>query len=153
MRFVALLSLALLSACATMVEGTTDTVTLSSTPEGATCTLERGGERIGAVASTPGSVSLSKSRNDLVVQCSKPGYRPETKVVQSSFTGTTFGNLLLGGVVGVVVDAASGANSQYPKDIRIDMAEEPRPAAAPMAGQYPLGIMPVSYHPATMAGS
>ena len=132
-RFAALVLMALLPACATVVEGTSDTVTLSTTPAGATCTVDRNGERVGAVAATPGSLRLSKSRHDLNVTCTKEGYQPATTTASSRFTGATFGNILAGGVVGVVVDAASGANNRYPPDVRLDLAENPAPPPAPLA--------------------
>ena len=42
-------------------------------------------------------------------------------MLASSFTGATFGNLLLGGFVGVVIDASSGANNKYPERIVVVM--------------------------------
>jgi hypothetical protein len=42
-------------------------------------------------------------------------------VLSSKFTGATVGNILLGGIVGVVVDAASGANNKYPERVTIVM--------------------------------
>ena len=52
--FAALALAALLPACATVVEGTSDTVTLSTTPAGTTCTVDRNGERV-AVTCPPRS--------------------------------------------------------------------------------------------------
>ena len=89
-RFAALALMALLPACATVVEGTSDTITLSTTPAGATCTVDRNGERVGAVAATPGSLRLSKSRHDLNVTCTKEGYQLATTTASSRFTGATF---------------------------------------------------------------
>ena len=134
-RFAVLALVALLPACATVVEGTSDTVTLSTTPAGATCTVDRNGERVAAVSATPGSVRLSKSRHDLNVTCTKDGHQPASTTASSRFTGATFGNVLVGGVVGVVVDAASGANNRYPADVRLDLAENP--AAPPPVAQAP----------------
>ena len=126
-KFAALALVALLPACATVVEGTSDNVTLSTTPAGATCTVDRDGERVAAVAATPASVRVSKSRHDLNVTCTKEGYQPATTAASSRFTGATFGNLLVGGVGGVVVDAASGANNRYPSEVKLDLAEAPAP--------------------------
>ncbi|MBC9208869.1 PEGA domain-containing protein [Roseomonas aerophila] len=106
MRLIFLAPLALLSACATMIEGTSDNITVTTTPAGATCTIDREGQRVGAVAATPASIRINKSRQDLSVKCGKEGYMSSTIVVEAGFTGTTFANILLGGVVGVVVDAA-----------------------------------------------
>jgi len=99
------------------------------------------------VAATPSSIRIGKSRKDLAVACAKEGYQPSNITVTSSFTGTTFGNILAGGVIGVVVDAASGANSKYPPNVQIDLVENPRPAAAPMAGPAVLTPIPVAYTP------
>ena len=125
----------LLSACATVVNGSHQTVTLSTAPPGATCTVDRMGARVGVVAQTPGSVRLAKSKNDLTVTCSKPGYQTAAVTRAPSFGAATFGNVLVGGVVGVVVDAASGANYAYPADIRLNMAAiaVPPPVAPPLA--------------------
>jgi hypothetical protein len=145
-RFAVLALVALLPACATVVDGTGDTVTLSTTPAGATCTVDRSGERVGAVAATPGSLRLSKSRHDLNITCTKEGYQPSTTTASSRFTGATFGNVLVGGVVGVVVDAASGANNRYPPDVRLDLAENPAaPPPAPVAQAPSPMVRPVGH--------
>ena len=148
-RIAALTFTVLLPACATVVEGTSDNVTLSTNPAGATCTVDRNGERVGVVATTPGSIRLHKSRHDLVVACTKRGYQPSTVTASSRFTGTTFGNILAGGAVGVVVDAASGANNRYPSEVRVDLVENRKPAKLPPA---PVAMEPVDSTPVRPVG-
>ncbi len=133
---ILVLSLAALSGCATLVNGTSQTVTMSTTPPGASCTLDRMGTRIGAISATPGSIRLDKSKNDLSVTCSKEGFQSATVAHAPSFGAATFGNIIAGGVIGVVVDAASGANYSYPDDIRIEMAAAV-PSSPPIAQQTP----------------
>ncbi len=125
----------MLSACATIVNGTSQSVTVSTTPPAATCTLDRVGARIGAVAQTPGSVRLDKSKNNLSVTCSKPGYQTATVVREPSFSSWTLGNLVAGGVIGAVVDASSGANYEYPGDIRLDLVANATAPLPPLALQ------------------
>lgn len=137
LKVVFVLPLAMLSACATLVNGSSQNVTVSTTPPAASCTLDRVGSRVGAISSTPGSVRLDKSKNDLSVTCSKDGFQTATIVKAPSFSGATFGNIIAGGVIGVVVDAASGVNYSYPDDIRLDMAANPMPTLPPMALQAP----------------
>ncbi len=120
---------AFLPACATIVEGTSDTVTLSTNPAGAACTIDRKDQRVGAVPLTPGSVRIDKSRHDLNVACAKEGHQAATATASPRFTGFTLGNAVLGGFIGVAVDAASGANSRYPSEVRLDLVEDPRPVA------------------------
>lgn len=134
MRFFALLACTLLlNACATIIEGTTQTVTVATEPTAATCTMTRQSETVGAIPLTPGSVTISKSRRDLDVACTKPGYQTATETVHARFVGTTFLNLLLGGVVGFIVDASSGANNVYPADVRMALPPSTRVPAQPLS--------------------
>lgn len=136
LKYLCLVPFGLLSACATIVAGTSQTVTVSTTPPGASCTLDRIGERVGAISPTPGSVRVDKSKNDLSVTCSKEGFQTATVGHSSNFNGATFGNILVGGVIGVVVDAASGANFNYPPDVRMELAATQVPSVPPVAGPY-----------------
>ncbi len=144
---VLIFPLAMLSACATLVDGSSQSVTVSTNPPGASCTLDR----VGAIPATPGSVRVDKSKNDLSVTCAKDGYQTATVAHPPSVGAATFGNIIAGGVIGVVVDAASGANYTYPDDIRIDLAANPAPVLPPVALQAPPGgrdapirLMPVA---------
>ena len=156
LKTIFILPLAMLSACATLVNGSSQNVTVSTNPPGASCTLDRVGARVGAIPATPGSVRVDKSKNDLSVTCAKGGYQTATVAHPPSFGAATFGNIIAGGVIGVVVDAASGANYTYPDDVRVDLAANPTPAAPPMALQAPLNgpeaptrLMPVVAQPET----
>lgn len=111
-----------LTGCATIMEGTGQSVAVSTTPAGAQCDASHAGTHLGTVAATPGSLRIDKSKNDLQVTCAKNGYQRASSSYSPGFVGTTFGNLLVGGVVGVVVDAASGANYTYPKEVHMDLA-------------------------------
>src|SRR5262249_25178223 len=111
-----------LAGCATIVEGGGQSVTVATDPAGALCNVDRAGTHIGTVANTPGSLRVDKSKNDLSVSCSKGGYQSASVNQSPKFVGTTFGNILIGGLVGVVVDAASGANFEYPAEVRLSLA-------------------------------
>lgn len=135
LKIVFVVPLALLSGCATIMSGTDQTVTVSTTPPAATCTLERVGSRIRAIPLTPGSVRIDKSRNDISLTCIKEGFQTAVISHSSSFNGATFGNIIAGGVIGVLVDASSGTNFNYPTDIRLDMAATSPSAFTPVASQ------------------
>jgi hypothetical protein len=119
-----------LSGCATLVNGSNQSVTVVTDPPGASCILSRQGETIGAIAATPGSVQISKSKNDVSVACEKAGFVTATVAKSPDFGGATFANILAGGVVGIVVDAASGANYTYPSEIHVPLAPI-QPVVAP----------------------
>lgn len=122
----AILSIAALSlaACATIVEGTDQTVTVITDPPGAVCTLTREAAPAAVVNPTPGSVSLDKSAENVAILCEKDGYLDGAGVLASTFEGMTVGNVLFGGLIGVGVDAASGAMHEYPASVAIFLAPE-----------------------------
>ncbi len=107
------------AACATVVGGTTQDVYVESEPKGAACTVNRQGTAVGYVRPTPGKVNVSRSKEDVVLSCNLDGYEQSNEVLAASFTGATVGNLLLGGLVGVAIDAASGANNKYPERVMV----------------------------------
>ena len=72
---VTLLSLALsgvaVSGCATFITGTTEEVTIASEPAGASCRVERMGQPVAVVKSTPETIRIPRSRFPLDVYCTK----------------------------------------------------------------------------------
>jgi len=110
------------SGCASIVEGTDQSVTVQTTPSGASCELKRDGNVIGVVNPTPGTVTVDKSKDDIAVICKKEGYQDASGAFSSDFQGMTFGNILFGGLIGVAVDASSGAMHEYPASVTVAMA-------------------------------
>jgi hypothetical protein len=126
-------ALFLLSGCATIVKGTSETIAVLTPPvTGAKCVLANG-EGTWTVT-TPDIVMVDRSKEDLQIRCTKPGYQDTVAVLPSGFEGWTAGSVLLGNVIGLGVDASTGAMNQYPHSIQIQMLPEPQPpAAAPAA--------------------
>lgn len=122
--------LATTAACATVVGGTTQEVYVESEPAGAECRLDRLGANVGVVKPTPGRVNVSRSKETMIVSCNRDGYEQSNEVLVSSFTGATVGNLIVGGLVGIVVDAASGANNKYPDRVMVVLTPASFPSDA-----------------------
>jgi hypothetical protein len=115
--------------------------------------VDRTGAHLGTVATTPGSVRLDKSKNDITVSCSKDGYQSASVSESPKFVGTTFGNIIAGGVIGVAVDAATGANYEYPSEVRLDMTPivspitmAPQPPVTPVSAVSPTSSDPSPVH-------
>lgn len=123
-RILGVLPLVALGACATIIEGDDQTVTIASDPPGATCTLTRNGVAVGAVNPTPGSIMLEKSQDDVSVTCKKDGHLDGSAVLSSSFQNMTLGNVIFGGIIGVAVDSATGAMHEYPSGITVTLTPE-----------------------------
>jgi hypothetical protein len=103
----------LLGACATITKGTSQTVAVN-TPGvvGAICTLSSSGVGTHTIV-TPGIIDLPKSKDAVAVRCTKPCYQDGAGVIASNLEGMTAGNIIAGGVIGLGVDAASGAMNKY----------------------------------------
>lgn len=118
---------ALTSACATISEGSSDSIYVVTSPAGASCAATRDGGPVGHVNPTPGSMTVDKSKKAITLDCGKEGYLDARGVIASEMEAMTFGNLIFGGLIGVAVDASSGALNDYPESITIEMT----PAAFP----------------------
>jgi hypothetical protein len=108
--------------CASVISGTSQTLTLDTVPSGADCSLSRKGLVIGHVNPTPGGIYVQRTHDDITVSCTKEGYQTGSFLNKSGLEAATFGNIILGGLVGVFVDAASGANNKYDEKMRIVLA-------------------------------
>ncbi|HLJ64434.1 MAG TPA: hypothetical protein VKT70_10030 [Stellaceae bacterium] len=62
---------------------------------------------------TPVSLEIHDSASDMVVVCEREGYDQATGTFSSSLKAWFFGNILVGGVIGVAVDLGDGAAFGY----------------------------------------
>ena len=117
--------------CATLTKGTTQAVALNTPGAvGAQCTLNS--NAIGTkVVTTPATITLDKSQESITVLCKKECFQDGSTVIASNTETMAAGNLLLGGVVGLGVDAVSGAMNKYNADNQVAMV--PIPGCRPKA--------------------
>lgn len=130
----------MLSACASILSGTEQNIHVNSNPEGANCALARPVARDSApiqfsrVNPTPGEVTLSKTKYDITVSCSKPGYVDGVALLESDTDATTFGNLIFGGLIGWGIDSARGADNKYDSAVNVPLVSlTPEATIAPAA--------------------
>ncbi|HUS11683.1 MAG TPA: hypothetical protein VMZ30_14550 [Pyrinomonadaceae bacterium] len=91
--------------CGAIFNGTRQTIQATSSPAGAVIKADPGGLEF----TTPASISLER-KNEYRLTFSKEGYTPGTFQVQKSLNaGILLLDVLFTGLVGVVVDAATGA--------------------------------------------
>src|SRR3546814_7416283 len=79
---------------------------------------------LAVVNPTPGTVQIEKSKDTITVRCKKEGFFETAETLDSEVQGMTFGNILFGGIIGVAVDASSGAMNQYPSSVTIALVPE-----------------------------
>lgn len=106
-----------LGACASITKGTTQTLTVTTEPPGASCELKRNNITLAIINPTPGSISVDKSKDTIAVTCEKDAHENASGVLVSEFEAMTAGNLIFGGLIGLAIDASSGAMNQYPSSV------------------------------------
>lgn len=72
---------------------------------------------------TPGSVVVHRSNKDLQVTCKKSGMDVGAANVVSRTKANMFGNIILGGGVGAIIDHNNGSAYEYPALIKIFMGK------------------------------
>ena len=106
-----------LGVCATVINGTSQDMQVASEPSGAAVSFTGGVE-----CKAPCELSL-KRKDDYRADFVLDGYKSEYVYVQSRTGGAAAGNILLGGLIGGVVDASNGAsNSLFPRPLHVRLA-------------------------------
>ncbi|EKD89403.1 MAG: hypothetical protein ACD_34C00072G0001 [uncultured bacterium] len=67
---------------------------------------------------TPGSVTVQKSTGDMAVDCAKDELRGRENLVSKS-NGAVWGNIILGGGIGYIIDRNTGAGFDYPNTVTV----------------------------------
>ena len=103
--------------CATIINGTTQTVEITSSPPGAKAIILPEQKEL----VTPGEAELRRRMVHTVV-FQLDGYRPATAYLDRSFSYVTLWNIVLGGAIGMGVDQGSGANYLLiPDPVHVDL--------------------------------
>jgi len=120
---VAALVLLMSSGCATVLKDDTQPLKIETfndqgeEVEGARCLIETpSGTRS---TSSPRQILVERDSGDLHVTCQKKGYPKAEGRLVSAVSGAMFGNILLGGVIGAVVDHVDGQGYSYPEWVRL----------------------------------
>lgn len=121
-----------LSGCGTITQGTSQDITITSNPPGGHCDLNRKGEHVATLDKTPGTVKVDKTKNDILLTCTLPGYQEASVNLESGYGAGTFGNIILGGGIGWAIDSASGADNKYPSTANVQFVPL-NTAAAPVS--------------------
>lgn len=102
--------------CATVINGTTQRVPVSSDPVGAYVFVD--GNPVGC---TPTQIEL-KRKYDHLITLSKEGYEDETIRVEPVLSAAVAGNIIAGGFIGWGVDAINGAQYRLiPETVHVKM--------------------------------
>lgn len=117
----------LLSGCATITHDANQTVQIETYSKdnqlisGAKCTAKN--ERGQWSTTSTGNVTVHRSADNLIVTCDKDGESTGHGTAISRANGGMFGNILIGGGIGAIIDHNKGTAYNYPTWLKIIMGE------------------------------
>ncbi len=144
-----------MTGCASIISGSTQTLTFKSVPEEAGITItDRAGEKV-HTGVTPVTLTLKRGSGYFKpaaydVAFNKEGFQSKTVKVTGKMNGWYIGNLLFGGIIGLlIVDPATGAMyTLNPSDIHAVLDENKQ--ASHQSGQQSLTVMLIQDIPEEM---
>ena len=115
---VLLCFVAVITGCATIMHGPRQDVGISSSPAGAMVTID--GVTYGK---TPVITNLKRNDNH-IVKIELAGYEPYETTLTKKLDGWVWGNIVIGGLIGLAIDAISGSiNRLTPEEIQATLAK------------------------------
>lgn len=121
--------LLILTACATIFSGTSQTVNIQAVDQqdnsilsDVNCIVTDGKGTSYPVTGNPGIITAARGNGTLQVNCKKDGYTQTNIGTGSSFNAVTIANVLFW--PGFIIDGISGSYAKYPSHIVVQMAQE-----------------------------
>lgn len=161
LTLISMSALCLSSACASIIEGSSDKMQVTTTPPSqSTCNVKNGRGAWNTVSS--GTTEIKRSKTDVTVDCIDAATGAKgSRTVESDMESWVIGNVIAGGVIGLIIDFSTGAAWDYPETVAVSLADpvtyqsaapvyetpQPAPATVPVA---PLSAAPVAASPAVV---
>jgi len=109
------------TACASIIGGRYQKVevnTLSANQSvHADCMLSNGTGEVRVT--TPATATVRRSSSNLSVVCLQDGKQVAQQTYDSSIRGLVWGNLIIGGLIGIAIDFSDGASHHYPDKLNV----------------------------------
>ena len=121
MKWIAIFALAALcGGCATVTRGSTEQIQILSEPPGADARTS-----MGYMCVTPCTLQVGR-KDEFTVTISKPGFETAQVPVNTKVSGkggaAVAGNVIIGGLIGLGVDASTGAGLDHdPNPVSVDL--------------------------------
>lgn len=108
-KILSVLTLAMFTVrCASIAHGTHQTIPISSNPPGATVAVSCGKAKP-VLNKTPTTFDAPRHANPCSIIVSKEGYEDSSFAFTRRMSGWFWGNILIGGILGMIIDGADGA--------------------------------------------
>lgn len=97
------LNIFLVTSCATIAHGPNQNIFVSSKPAGVIVKVDD------HTVTTPGCIQLHRGCPAYILQFEKEGYGPVTVKLIQTTDGWVWGNILVGGIIGIAIDYSNGS--------------------------------------------
>ena len=105
-----------LSGRATIVSGRSQNIMVATDPSDASVTVNNSTQK------TPTTFNLSKNTSFYILKISKEGFKTEEVKIKRGLGGWFFGNIIFGGLIGIVVDLGTGSAYKFtPNNINVTL--------------------------------
>jgi len=122
--FASIFFSSLLSGCASIAgDDTNQQSRIDSKPSGANC-LVINRANVKREITTPADLFLQPKYDPINISCTKDGYKKSSDFIDTQLVDAVYGNILLGGLIGVAIDHSSGQNRKYPSVIEVLLEPE-----------------------------
>jgi hypothetical protein len=112
-----ILQILVTTGCATVMQGTSQVVTFKLDPKTASCDLSQQGKSLGSVSDKIPTIEVGKSKHDILVRCSAPGFEDYQTSLASEASKGGVGSVFLFDLG--ITDLATGAFWKYPEIVSI----------------------------------
>ncbi len=120
--YFGLVGLLFMTGCASLINGGMQQIAVNSEPSGAKARLGR------QTQTTPALFTVNRKDPAIRVEVSKEGYETSKFQMSKGLNLWTLGNViwgLFGGIIGVAVDAGTGAISKHePSEVNVNLVKE-----------------------------
>ena len=108
-----------LASCATIMSGRNQELPVYSNPSGALVTVGATQQR------SPATFVLDRRKAAYTIRVEKDGYEPAEIHLKRGINGWVWGNILLGGIIGLAIDMGTGsANKFTPDEVEVNLVKE-----------------------------
>ena len=112
-----------LTGCASVVNHTTQQIPVTSDPAGAVVRVDCGDVKNDPKLITPAVVTVQRKADHCTIALEKAGYAPAEVKLAKSMSAWYLGNVVLGGFVGMIVDASNGSMyNRTPSKVQVNLA-------------------------------
>ncbi len=111
--------LLVIAGCCTIVSGRNQSLPVISTPSGAKVIVN------GTQQQSPCTLVLDRKQPMYQVRIEKEGHQPVEITLRRGINGWIWGNLVFGGIIGVIIDCCTGSVNKFtPTELEVNLAQQ-----------------------------